>query len=87
MEGSDLEGLLTPRMKLSHAHATHTKRQTENAETKCLKNILVWGWRDGSSRGPRLNDQHPHGSSQQFVTSVLEDQMPSSSLIGTQTYM
>ena len=35
----------------------------------------LWGWRDGltpestgcSSRGPRLNSQHPHGSSQLAV--------------------
>ena len=46
-----------------------------------------------SSIGPRFDSQHPHGSSQQSVTPVPRDLIPSSGLTdtryahGTQTYM
>jgi hypothetical protein len=52
---------------------------------RLLKKVKLWWWSDGSlvkstdcsSRGPRFNSQHLHGSSQLSVTPVSGDLVPS----------
>jgi hypothetical protein len=52
-----------------------TLKATQNSLMIGIKNLVFGGWRDGSavkstdcsSRGPRFNSQHPHGSLQPSI--------------------
>ena len=57
---------------LQYKRALTTQKKTDKRDDS------VVGSSDCSSREPKFDPQHPHGSSQQSVTLVPEDPMPSS---------
>ena len=78
---SVFENIAHPTLKISSLWIRVVSRNPGSSQT--AQRLRSTGC---SSRGPRFNSQHPHGSSQVSVTPVPGDLIPSSGLHGHQAH-